>query len=133
MISSNEWKKLLDCLVRAVKKFLSSRLTMNSRQLWNLHQKHKFLRAKAPRDILKIRVSEMAFSGVFKRYFPPRMPCCFVRIHTRPVLEQCHLNVPAVPRHRQFEHFTDLNLFEFVSFKTGKRMLYNLIQWCLFC
>ena len=23
----------------------------------------------------------MVFPEVFKRYFPPRMPCCFVRIH----------------------------------------------------
>ena len=49
----------------AVKKFLSSRLIMNSRQLWNSHHRHKFLRAKASRDILKFRVSEM----VFKRDF----------------------------------------------------------------
>ena len=48
---------------------------MNSSQLWDLHQRHKFLRAEASRDILKIRVSEMAFPGVFRR-----MPCCLVRI-----------------------------------------------------
>ena len=48
---------------------------MNSSQLWNLHQRHKFLRAEVSRDILKIRVSEMVFPGVFRR-----MPCCFVRI-----------------------------------------------------
>ena len=69
---------------RTVKKVLSSRLIMNSRRLWYLHQqRHKFLRAEASRDILKIRVSEMAFAGVFKRYFPPWTPCCFVRIHAR--------------------------------------------------
>ena len=56
---------------RAVNNFLSSRLKMNSSRLWNSHQRHKFLRAEASRDILKIRVSEMAFAGVFKRYFPP--------------------------------------------------------------
>ena len=55
---------------RAVKKFLSSRLIMNTRWLWNSHQRHKFSRAKASRDILKIRVLEMALPGVFKRYFP---------------------------------------------------------------
>ena len=48
---------------------------MNSRRLWNSHQRHKFLRAEASRDILKIRVSEMVFPGVFRR-----MPCCLVRI-----------------------------------------------------
>ena len=43
---------------------------MNSRRLWNSRQKYKFLRAEASKDILKFRVSEMAFAGVFKRYFP---------------------------------------------------------------
>ena len=52
-------------LPRAVKTFLSSRLIMNSRQLWNLHQRHKFLRAEASRDILKFRVSDMAFPRAF--------------------------------------------------------------------
>ena len=56
---------------------------MDSRQLWNSHQRHKFLRAMATREILKLRVLEMPFPGVFKRQFPPRMPCCFVRIHAR--------------------------------------------------
>ena len=56
---------------------------MNSRWLWNLHQRHKFLRAEASRDILKFRVSEMAFPRVFKGYFALRMLCCFVRILAR--------------------------------------------------
>ena len=55
--------------LRAVKKFLNSRLKMNSRRFWNSQQRHKFLRAEASRDILKIRVLEMAFPEVFKRYF----------------------------------------------------------------
>ena len=53
---------------------------MNSRRLWNSHQRHKFLRAETSGDILKFRVSEMAFPGVFKRYLPPQMLCCFIRI-----------------------------------------------------
>ena len=69
--------------IRAVKKFLRSRLIMISRRLWNSHQRHKFLRAKASRDILKFRVSEIVFPGVFRRYFPPWTPCYFVRIHAR--------------------------------------------------
>ena len=56
---------------------------MNSRRLWNSHQRHKFLRAEASSDILKNRVSEMVFPEVFKRYFAPRTSVCFVRIHTR--------------------------------------------------
>ena len=39
--------------LRAVKKFLRSRLIMSSKRLWNSHQRHKSLRAKAFRDILK--------------------------------------------------------------------------------
>jgi len=70
-------------ILRAVKKFLSSRLMMNSRRLWNSNQRHKFLRAKEVRNILKLKVSEMAFLGFFKRYFPLQMPCSFVRIHPR--------------------------------------------------
>ena len=68
---------------RAVKKFLSSRLMMSSRRLWNSYQRHKFLRAEEARNILKIQVSEMAFPRFFKRYFPLQTPCCFVRIHIR--------------------------------------------------
>ena len=60
--SISDWLKS-----RAVKKFSSSRLIMNSRQLWNSHQMGKFLRAEASRDILKVfRVSEMPFPGVSK-------------------------------------------------------------------
>ena len=78
-----EKKTLWRVVNRAVKKFLSGRLIMNGRRLWNWHQRHKFLRAEATRDILKSRVSEMPFPGVFKRQFPPWMPYCFVRIHAR--------------------------------------------------
>ena len=78
---------------RAVKKLLSSRLIM----IWKSHQRHKFLRAEVSRDILKFRVSEMPFPGVFKRYFPPRTPCCFVRIHARLGTIESKINVPGVP------------------------------------
>ena len=70
-------------LSRAVKNFLGSRLIMNRRRLWNSHQRHKFLRAETSRDILKFRISEMAFSVIFKRSFPPRTKCFFIRIHAR--------------------------------------------------
>ena len=56
---------------------------MNRRWLWNSHQRHKLLRAETSRDILKFRVSEMAFSVVLKRYFPPQAQCFFIRIHVR--------------------------------------------------
>ena len=38
---------------------------MNSRRLWNSHQRHKFLRAEVSRDILKFIDSEIAFPEVF--------------------------------------------------------------------
>ena len=70
-------------VTRAVKTFFNSRLIMNSRRLWNSHQRRTFLRAEASRDIVKFRISEIASPGVFNRYFPPRTPCCFVGIHAR--------------------------------------------------
>ena len=60
---------------RTVKKFLSRRLIMNGRRIWDSHQRNKFLRVEASRDNLKFRVLEMAFPGVFKRNFPMRTPC----------------------------------------------------------
>ena len=36
---------------------------MNSRWLWNSHQRHKFLRVEESGDILKSRVSEIEFPG----------------------------------------------------------------------
>ena len=86
---SEEEKKLMGLMGEGQKElkaglsktFFSSRLIMNSRQLWNWHQRHKFLRAKVSSDILKFRVLEIAFSGVFKRSFPLRTPYCFVGIH----------------------------------------------------
>ena len=119
---------LAQSTVRAVKKFLSNRLTINSRRLWNSSQRHKFLRAKASRDSLKIRVSEMVFPWVFKRYFPPWMPCCFIRIHARlgTMWSIC-------PRHSTTSHGSNVSQIKTclnkrsVSLKTGKHILYNFI------
>ena len=112
-------------IVRAVNKLLSSRLITNRRQHWNSHQRHNFLRAEASRDILKFRVSEMAFPGVFKRYFPLQKPCCFVRKHAR--LGTAIEMSQAFHDIARFEHFTPcLNMYS-MSFKTGKWMLYNFI------
>ena len=77
---------------------------MNGRQLWNSHQRHKFLRAKTSRDILKFRVLEMAFAGAFKKYFPPQTPYCFVRTHARlgTVPSKC-------PRHSMTSHGSNVS------------------------
>ena len=105
---------------------------MNSRRLWNSQKRNKFLRAEASRDILKFRVSEMSFPRALKRYFPPRTPCCFVRIHAR-------LGIMPLkcPRHSVTSHGSNIsqktcsNICS-MSFKTGKQMCYNFIRWCLF-
>ena len=94
---------------------------MNSKQLWNSHQRHKLLWAKASRDILKIRVLEMAFPRVF-------------RIHAslETMTSQVFQDIA------QFKRFTGqgLNLFEyafnFIQNWDRKRMLYNFIRRCLF-
>ena len=118
---------------RAVKTFFNSRLIMNSRRLWNSHQRRTFLRAEASRDIVKFRISEIASPGVFNRYFPPRTPCCFVGIHAR--LEA----MPSkCPRRSTTSHGSNVSQvwsclnMRSMSFKTGKRMLHNFIRWCLF-
>ena len=93
---------------RAVKKFSSSRLIVNSRRLWNSHQRRKLLSAEASRDILKVfRVSEMPFPGVSKRYFNCGCHYCFVKIHREYTQdwEQCHRNVPGISRHRTVRAF----------------------------
>ena len=82
---------------------------MNTRWLWNSHQRHKFLRAKASRDILKFIISEMAFPGVFKRYFPPQMLCCLVRILTGNNVVTMSKGFHDII---QFEYFTAVNLFK---------------------
>ena len=133
IIISMEFLSMRQQGVRAVKKFFSSRLIMNSRRLWNSHQRRTFLRAEASRDIVKFRISEIASPGVFNRYFPPRTPCCFVGIHAR--LEA----MPSkCPRRSTTSHGSNVSQIwsclnmRSMSFKTGKRMLHNFIRWCLF-
>ena len=102
----------------AVKKYLSSRLTMNTRRLWN---SHKFLSA------------EMAFPGVFFRGIFHR-GCYVVWSEYTQDWEQCRQNVSGVPGHhtvRTFHRSKPLNMHS-MSFKTGKRMLYNFFRWRLF-
>jgi len=65
-------------------------------------------------DILKFRVSEMEFPGVFKRYFPLWTVCCFVRNYTRKTennaIKISHVfdNITCLGR------FTDLKLIKYV-------------------
>ena len=117
----------------AVKKFRAGRLIMNSRRLWNSQQRQKCLRAEASRHILKFRVSEMAFPGVFKRYFPLRMLCCFVkilaRLGTKP--SKCRRHSMTLHGSKLSQIQTCLNVRS-MSFKTGTWIIYNFIPCCLF-
>ena len=108
---------------------------MNSRWLWNSHQRHKFLRAEASRDIVKFRVSEMEFPGVFKGYFPPRTPYCFVRIQARLVNNAVKIS-QALHDIARLERFTDLNLFKYAfnviqNWETDALQFYSMVL--IFC
>ena len=79
-------------LCRAVKKFLSSRLIMNSRQLWNLHSWGHFEIWSLRNDISR------GFQEVF----------CTVNIMLfRPTQdwEHCHRDVPVISRHHTVPTF----------------------------
>ena len=118
--------------VTSLKSILSlDRLIVNSR--WNSHQRHKFLKAEASRDIFTFRVLEMACPGDFKRYFPPRTPRCFVRTHKWLGTMPSKYPRRSMTLHSSnvSQNWTCLNMCS-MSFKTGKRMVYNFIQWCLF-
>ena len=105
---------------------------MNSRRLWNSHQRHKFLRAEASRDILKLRVSKMMFPGVFKWYFPLQPPCCFVTIHARlgTMASACPWRL-AFHDIARFERFTDLNPFKY-AFCAIQNWETDALQFILF-
>ena len=105
-----------------MKKFLRSRLIMNSRQLWNSHQRHKFLRAETSRNILSLgnRVSR----GVQQVFSIP--DAIFFRCNTRKTGNNAVKMSQVFHDMAQFKCFTDLNLCS-MSFKTGKRSLYNVI------
>ena len=91
-------------MIQGYQKVLSSKLIRNSRQPWDSHQRHKFWRAEASRNILKIRVLKIKFPGVFNRCFPLWMPCCSVRIHARRGT-LCRRNVPGIPQHNMVQMF----------------------------
>ena len=83
---------------------------MNSRRLWNSHQRHKFLRAKASRDILQFRVSEMVFSGFSRGTF--HCGAMLFRQNTRKTRNNAIELSQAFHDIARFERFTDLNLFK---------------------
>ena len=96
---------------------------MNGRHLWNSDKRHKFLRAEASRDISKLRLLDMAFSVVFKRYFPPWTQCFFVRNYTHKNGNNAVEMPQAFHVIARFTRFTELNLFKYT---------FLFIQWYLF-
>ena len=68
-------------------------------------------------------------SRAFQEVFPPQMPCCFIRIHAR-LGTAVKMSQPFHDIAR-FERFTPCLNMHLVTFKTGKRMFYNFIRWCL--
>ena len=100
-----------------------------------MNSRHKFLRAEASRDILKFRVSEITFPGVFKRYFPSRMPyffCCNTHKTGNNAVEMSQ----AFHDMARFERFTDLNLFTYVfdviqNWETDTLQFYSMVL--IFC
>ena len=83
---------------------------MNSRRLWNSHQRHKFLRAEASRDILKFRVSGdcRGFQEVFST-----ADAMLFRQNTRKTRNEAVEMSQAFHDIARFERFTDLNLFKY--------------------
>ena len=73
---------------------------MNSRRLQNSHQRHKFLRAEASRDILKLLKSRIWCHVVSSEYMQD--------------WEHYAVKMSQVFQDNEwFERFTDLNLFEY--------------------
>ena len=100
-----------------------------------MNSRHKFLRAEASRDIFKFRVSEITFPGVFKRYFPSRMPY-FLRCNTHKTGNNAVEMSQAFHDMARFERFTDLNLFTYVfdviqNWDTDTLQFYSIVL--IFC
>ena len=77
----------------------------------------------------------MAFSGVFKRYFPPQMLYCF-RQNTRNTGNNAIEMSEALHDITRFERFTDLNLFKYAfnviqNWNTDALQFYSMVP--IFC
>ena len=62
---------------------------MNSRWLWNLHQRHKFLRAEASRDILSLLSLRNGIFRGFQEVFSTTDAIIVLSEYLQH-LEQCH-------------------------------------------
>ena len=98
---------------------------MNSRRLWNLHQRHKFLRAKASRDILKILESwkwhfQWFSTVIFHHTMLFHQNTCKTAGNNTIGMSQAFHNFA------RFECFTQLNLF-----KNGFNVIQNWETYAL--
>ena len=101
---------------------------MNSSRLWSSHQRHKFFRAEASRNVLEFRVSETPFPEVFKRYFSTANAMLLCQ-NTRKTGNNAVEMFQAFQDMAPFKRFTGLNLFKYVFNviqKKGKRKEWNL-------
>ena len=78
---------------------------MNSRQFWNSHQRHKFLRAEASRDILEFQSLRNGISRGFQEVFSTMDAMLF---H-----ENTLGTMPLIHNIAWFELFTNLSLFKY--------------------
>ena len=94
--------------LRAVKTFLSSRLIMNGRQLWNSHQRYKFLRAEASRDILNLIKNGIStgFQEIFSTAMQFHQNTCKSGNNA---VKMCQVSQHIA----RFECFTDLNRIKY--------------------
>ena len=99
-------KYICDVCYRAVKE-LSGRLIMNSRRLWNSHQRHKFLRVEAAGDILK-----SYFQG-FSRSIFHHEAVLFHQNTRKTGNNAVEMSQAFHDIFTWFESFTDLNLFKY--------------------
>ena len=78
---------------------------MNTRQFWNSHQRHKFLRAEASRDILEFQSLRNGISRGFQEVFSTMDAMLF---H-----ENTLGTMPLIHNITWFELFTNLSLFKY--------------------
>ena len=84
---------------------------MNSRRLWNSHQRHKFSRAEAPRDILKFSLGNGIFRD-FQEVFSTADAMIFCQ-NTHKTGNNAVEMSQAFHDIAWFERFTDLILFKY--------------------
>ena len=107
------WQKICIIMTRAAKKVLSSRLIMNSRWLWNSHQRHKFRRAEALGTFWKLESRQSPFPGFSRGLYSTADAMLFWRNTGKTGNNAVDMS-QVFHDIARFERFTDLNLFKCV-------------------